>query len=142
MAFKRNGANRPVIESISPGAALPGGDVQIRGREFIRSPRPEVMIGGALASLVVASDRYVVARVPESAEGGALTLDNGEAASEAQEVAVGYQLMDSLHPVASPAVDAAGTIYTTFSDLAGRRRLSRSTGSLPTGQPRRFSPMS
>jgi sugar lactone lactonase YvrE len=121
MAFKRNGANRPVIESVHPAAALPGGDVQIRGREFIRAPRPEVVIGGAIAPLVVASDRYVVARVPEQAEGGSLTLDNGEAVSQAQDLAIGFQLMDSLHPVASPAVDAAGTIYTTFSGSRGQK---------------------
>lgn len=95
--------------------------MQIRGRDFLRAPRPEVVIGSAVAPLVVASDRYVVARVPESAEGGRLTIDNGEGASEARELSIGYQLMDSLHPVANPAVDAGGAVYTTFSGSRGQK---------------------
>jgi sugar lactone lactonase YvrE len=34
---------------------------------------------------------------------------------------IGLQLADSLHPVASPAVDAAGDVYTTFSGARGQR---------------------
>lgn len=121
MPFKKNGTSRPVIDAVSPLAALPGGDLQIRGRDFVRSPRPEVTIGQQPAHLVVSSDSYVVARVPETASTDTLTISNGEEVSEAYQVAVGRQLMDSLHPVANPAVDAAGTIFTTFSGSRGQK---------------------
>lgn len=121
MSFKRNGAHRPVIDSVSPSAALPGGDIQIRGRELTRAPRPGVTIGEADAPLVVTSDSFVVARVPEGAEDGILVIDNGEERSEPFRLSVAVQVMDSLHPVANPVVDSTGTVFTTFSGSRGQK---------------------
>jgi hypothetical protein len=121
MPFLENGGQRPVIDSVSPSAAIPGGDVHIHGTGFIRAARPKVAISGVEAALVVASDKFVVARVPETPSPGRLTLNNGETASEPENIAVGAQIADSLHPVASPAVDADGNIFTTFSGSRGQK---------------------
>jgi len=121
MPFKKNGAERPTIEAVEPRAAIPGGDFQVHGRDFVRSPRPTVLLGDMAALLIVGSDNYVVARVPEGAHRGDLIINNGEQASVPYEVAVGVPLADSLHPVANPAVDEKGVVYTTFSGSRGQK---------------------
>lgn len=121
MALKRNSADRPVIDTVDPSAAIPGGDVQVRGRGFVRALRPEVVIGDTQAPLIVGSERYVVARVPEGARGGRLFVNSGGESSEPHAFAVGVPLADSLHPVTSPAVDASGAVFTTFSGSRGQK---------------------
>lgn len=121
MPFKRNGAERPTIDAVEPRAAIPGGDLQVRGRAFAKTPRPAVMVGDVAAPLIVGSDTYLVARVPEGSQGGGLVIHNGEQASAPVEVAVGVPLADSLHPVGNPAVDRDGNVFTTFSGSRGQK---------------------
>src|ERR1035438_10063667 len=121
MPFTQNVGQRPTIENLSPVAAIPGGDVHIHGKGFLHEPRPHVSIGGVDAPLVVGSDQFIVARVPETSGKGRLTVSNGEAAGEQVELSVGALLADNLHPVASPAVDREGNIFTTFSGPRGQK---------------------
>ncbi len=121
MPITQNVVQRPIIEKLSPAAAIPGGDVHIHGRSFLRDPRPRVSIGGVDAPLVVGSDQFIVARVPDTSGRGELTVSNGEAASEPVELSVGALVADSLHPVSSPAVDRMGNIFTTFSGPRGQK---------------------
>ena len=80
-----------------------------------------MVIGGVSAQLVVGSKRFAVARVPDTGGHGRLTVSNGELESEPVDVAVGIQLAEGLHPVANPAVDLEGNIYTTFSGSRGQK---------------------
>jgi sugar lactone lactonase YvrE len=121
MALRRNSADRPTIQEVSPLAAIPGGDFQIRGKGFVRAARPLVTIGDVAASLVVSSDTFVIARVPEGVIDGELVVHNGESASAPQDLPVGVPLADSLHPVANPAVDADGNVFSTFSGSRGQK---------------------
>jgi hypothetical protein len=121
MPFNHSSSERPVIESITPLAALPGGDFQIRGKGFTSAPRPSVAIGGVAAPLTVGSDTLVVARVPEGTGRGEIIVSNGEQESSPAAVALGTLIADSLHPVASPVVDGEGNIYTTFSGSRGQK---------------------
>lgn len=121
MPSLRRGAQRPIIDSVSPPAAIAGGEVQIRGKNFTHAPRPAVAIGGVLASLVVGSDQYVVARVPEGTGRGALIVSNGEEDSAPAGLLIGTLVADSLHPVASPVVDVLGNCYSTFSGSRGQK---------------------
>jgi len=121
MPSLRKGAERPTIDSVSPVAAIAGGDVQVRGRNFIHAPRPSVAIGGVLASLVVGSDRYVVARVPDGAGRGELIVSNGEEDSAPAPISIGSLVADGLHPVASPVVDVVGNCFSTFSGSRGQK---------------------
>jgi len=121
MPIKRNGAGRPAIESVFPQAAIPGGEVSIRGTGFLQAPRPRVTFGGADAALVVGSDTLVIARVPDGAADGTLIVDNGQSTSEAVPFQLGMMVADSLHPVTNPHVDASGNVYSTFSGSRGQK---------------------
>ena len=121
MPFLQDGDERPTIERVEPVAALPGGEVYLHGRGFVNETRPDVVIGGVSAQLVVGSKRFAVARVPDTGGHGRLTVSNGELESEPVDIAVGIQLAEGLHPVANPAVDLEGNVYTTFSGSRGQK---------------------
>src|SRR6267378_1694216 len=113
----------PRIESVAPAAAIPGGEVEIRGSGFATRThlRPQVRFGEAEATLALASPQRLVARVPEGANGGVVRVATPEHESQPFPSAVGMQIADNLHPVANPAVDQEGNIYVTFSGPRGQR---------------------
>jgi sugar lactone lactonase YvrE len=116
-----NGA--PKIESVKPAAALPGGEVFIRGSGFgsRNHARPQVHFGSVEGSLMLASENFLIARVPEGAAGGAVRVCMGTVESPPFPLALGRQIVDNLHPVGNPAVDAEGNIYVTFSGQRGQK---------------------
>jgi hypothetical protein len=113
----------PRIESIKPAAALPGGEVAIHGSGFgtRNHARPLVQFGAAEASLVLAAENLLIARVPEGAAGGIVRVRMAGVESAPFPLALGTQVADNLHPVASPAVDADGNVYVTFSGQRGQK---------------------
>lgn len=117
------GSSKPQIEAIHPRAAIAGGEIDFRGRGFASNgrTRPVVRIGGQPASLLVSSATRLVARVPEGASGGEVTVEAGGAVSDPVSVAVGASIAEGLHPVANPAVDSEGNIYATFSGTRGQK---------------------
>ncbi|MGB0035352.1 MAG: IPT/TIG domain-containing protein [Candidatus Acidiferrales bacterium] len=119
--LKTNGT--PRIESVKPGAALPGGEVSIKGSGFgVRNhTRPQVQFGPVQGSLVLAAENQLIARVPEGAAGGAVRVLMGSIESAPFPIALGVQVADNLHPVSSPAVDADGNVYVTFSGQRGQK---------------------
>ncbi|MBZ5580916.1 MAG: IPT/TIG domain-containing protein [Acidobacteriia bacterium] len=121
MALRKAPDAKPLISQVSPTAAIPGGELQIRGKGFARVDRPRVTIGEVGAPVIIGSDSYVIARVPEGATAGELVVQNGEQASDSWACDIGLQVADSLHPVANPAIDAFGNIYTTFSGSRGQK---------------------
>jgi sugar lactone lactonase YvrE len=118
---KTNGA--PRIESVKPAAALPGGELSIRGTGFAsrNHTRPQVQFGAAEGSLVMAADDLLIARVPEGAVGGAVRVRMGSVESPPFPIALGVQIADNLHPVGNPAVDPEGNVYVTFSGQRGQK---------------------
>jgi sugar lactone lactonase YvrE len=121
MALRKSADSRPQIAQVTPPAAIAGGELQIRGKGFAKSDRPRVTIGEIGAPVVIGSDSFVIARVPEGATAGELVIESGEQASESWACDIGVLVADSLHPVASPAIDAFGNIYTTFSGSKGQK---------------------
>ncbi len=113
----------PKIESVKPTAALPGGEVLIKGSGFgMRNhARPRVQFGPAEGSLVLAAERSLIARVPEGASGGVVRVKMGSIESAPFPIALGVQVADNLHPVANPAVDAEGNVFVTFSGQRGQK---------------------
>jgi sugar lactone lactonase YvrE len=113
----------PRIESVKPGAALPGGEVSIAGSGFsVRNhTRPQVQFGTVEGSLVMAADNFLIARVPDGAAGGAVRVRMGSVESAPFPMALGVQVADNLHPVGNPAVDAEGNTYVTFSGQRGQK---------------------
>ena len=118
---ERNGV--PRIERVSPAAAIPGGEIEIRGSGFVSRnfARPLVHFGEAEASVALSGPQRLVVRVPEGASGGAVRVATGDRESQPFPVSVGLQIADNLHPVANPAVDQDGNTYVTFSGPRGQR---------------------
>ena len=95
--------------------------MQIRGKGFLKSDRPCVTIGEVGAPLIVGSDSFVIARVPEGATAGGLVVQSGQQSSDPWACDIGVLVAENLHPVANPAVDSSGNIFTTFSGSRGQK---------------------
>ncbi len=115
MAFRKT-SDRPQISEIFPAAAIPGGEFQIRGKGLAGAALPHVKFGEMNAPIVIGSDSFVIARVPEGAPAGELKV--GDAPYKCD---IGILVADSLHPVSNPVVDQQGNIYTTFSGSPGQK---------------------
>ena len=120
---KKNVNGAPHIRGIEPAAALPGGEVRIIGSALRprEARRPGVRFGGAAGAVVVSTDSFVVARVPEDATSGPVTLEANGATSNAFEMRVAVPIAEGLHPVANPAIDRDGNVYATFSGSRGQK---------------------
>ncbi len=121
MPSRKDGEGKPQISRVSPTAAIAGGEFQIRGKGFVKAERPRVTFGDVEAPVIIGSDSFIITRVPEGASVGELIIQNGEQASSAYTCELGIQIADSVHPVTNPAVDAAGSIFTTFSGSRGQK---------------------
>jgi sugar lactone lactonase YvrE len=121
MASKKDANGRPQISNVTPEAAIPGGELQIRGAGLARSDRPHVRIGDVEAPIVIGSDSYVIVKVPEGASAGELIVEAGKQSSRVWNCGIGIQIADNLYPVGNPAVDRFGNIYATFSGSRGQK---------------------
>jgi sugar lactone lactonase YvrE len=120
MSLRKSADSRPSISQVTPTAAIAGGELQIRGKGFARVDRPRVTIGEIGAPVIIGSDSFVIARVPEGATAGELVIESGEQVSESWACDIGVMLADNIHPVSNPAVDSFGNIYSTFSGSRGQ----------------------
>src|SRR6202050_2983833 len=121
MPLRKSPDNKPHIAQVTPPAAIAGGELQIRGKGFARSERPLVTIGEIGAPLVISSDSFVIARVPDGASAGDLVVRSAGQTSESWACDIGVLVAENLHPVSNPAVDNFGNIYTTFSGSRGQK---------------------
>jgi hypothetical protein len=121
MASKKDANGRPHISNVTPEAAIPGGELQIRGAGLARAERPQVRIGDVAAPIVIGSDSYLIVRVPEGASAGELIVEAGKQSSRVWNCGIGIQIADNLYPVGNPAVDRFGNIYATFSGSRGQK---------------------
>jgi sugar lactone lactonase YvrE len=111
----------PVILSLEPSFALPGGEVRLHGCSLLASltETTEVLFGDAVATVVFASPTQLTVLVPESASGEAITVTTPHGTASAA-FTLATLLSENLHPVANPAVDDNGNIYVTFSGSRGQ----------------------
>jgi hypothetical protein len=120
---KKNVNGKPHIEAIAPECALPGGEVRIVGKG-LRPPelrRPSVRFGELEASVLISSDEFVVARVPEGAASGPVVVGANGNLSNAHSMKVAVPVADNLHPVTNPAIDREGNLFVTFSGSRGQK---------------------
>jgi len=112
------------IKSVTPKAALPGGEVIIECSGFELTTQPEVRFGDFAAQVMLATNNQIVAKVPESsAEAGTSELSvtsNGDT-SRPFHYEIGKKLATNLHPVANPAIDSEGNVYATYSGRRGQK---------------------
>lgn len=112
---------RPVLSKVEPQFALPGGELRITGAGLMPAEeRPIVRIGEDPANIILGSNTLVIAKVPEDATEGPLTLSNSAGTSEPADLRVAVSIAENLHPVANPAVDSEGNIFATFSGSRGQ----------------------
>ena len=120
---KKNVNGKPHIEAIAPECALPGGDVRIVGKGLRPAElrRPVVRFGDVEGSVVISSDEFVVARVPDGAVSGPVVVGTNGHVSNPHTVKVAVPVADNLHPVTNPALDREGNLYVTFSGSRGQK---------------------
>ncbi len=113
----------PHIETVAPACALTGGEVRIIGSGLRPQDllRPKVKFGEFEAPIVVSSEAFVVARVPEGAISGSVVVATNGHVSNPQTVKVAVPIAENLHPVTNPAVDGEENIYVTFSGSRGQK---------------------
>jgi sugar lactone lactonase YvrE len=110
------------ISAVRPLWAVEGGRVTITGTGFGVDPSlPQVLIGGLPARLASASPSELAAIVPLGLEGGHTPVRVDEAPGETAYVDIGTPLATGLHQVDSPAFDADGNLYVTFSGSRGQQ---------------------
>src|ERR1700726_3180106 len=113
----------PRIDTVAPSFALAGGELRITGSGLRPQdlPRPKVQFGEFEGSIIVSSDGFLVARVPEGATSGPVIVATNGHVSNAHTVKVAVPIAENLHPVTSPALDSEGNIYATFSGSRGQK---------------------
>lgn len=114
---------KPHIDAVTPALALPGGEVRIIGKS-LRPPelrRPSVRFGEIEGSVLISSDDFVIARVPEGAASGSVVVGTNGHVSNAHTIKVATVIADNLHPVTNPALDREGNLYVTFSGSRGQK---------------------
>ena len=121
MTRQKKNENVPQISAVSPVAAIPGGEFQIRGRGLANAEAAVVSFGDVPAPIIIGSSSFVIARVPEGASIGELTVGAGDHKSRPWTCDIGLQVADGLHPVANPAVDKFGNVFCTFSGARGQK---------------------
>lgn len=133
--LKSESSTAPRIDAVTPGAAMPGGDLEIRGANLGGVPvsraeegavggpefrRPVAMLGDLAAPVLLSRGARLTLRVPEEAESGRLRILQNGAQSNAVEVRVANLIATGAHLVASPVMDEEGNIYATFSGQRGQ----------------------
>jgi sugar lactone lactonase YvrE len=120
---KKNVNGKPHIEAVVPGLALPGGEVRISGKSLRPHElrRPSVHFGEIEGSVLISSDDFLIARVPEGAASGPVVVGANGHVSNPHSIHVAVTLADNLHPVTNPALDRDGNLYVTFSGSRGQK---------------------
>ncbi|HEX4037989.1 MAG TPA: gluconolaconase [Acidobacteriaceae bacterium] len=132
--LKSEPSTTPRIDAISPVAALPGGDVEVRGSNLgaiavgQAGPkpggpewrRPIAMLGELAAPVLLSRGGRMVLRVPEEAESGRLRILQNGAQSNAVELRIATLLATGAHIVSNPASDHSGNVFVTFSGQRGQ----------------------
>lgn len=116
-------AERMRIHRVVPAAGIEGGRVFIEGEGLAgHGGRPPVVqVAGVPTRPLFASPSRIIAPIPAEAGPGPVTVAADDGTATGPTLALGRRLAGDLNPVANPAVDARGTIYTTFSGRRGQQ---------------------
>ena len=117
------GPEAPHLISLTPSAALPGGHIEICGTALGPNGNvmPTALVGETPAMVVLSRSARAVVVVPEGAIASDLHLIQANGRSNGLPLRVAVPLIETLHPVANPAVDANGDIFVMFSGPRGEK---------------------
>jgi len=118
----------PRLLSLTPPAAMPGGEVELRGSGLQGAQNgagtadmlPRVMVGETQAALSLSRPQRAVVQIPEGTISGPVVLQRAGGVSNALDLRVAVPMTEGLHPVANPAVDAEGNVFATISGTRGQ----------------------
>jgi hypothetical protein len=114
----------PHLTSLRPRAAIPGGSFELTGTHLLPSTNdgphlPEAFFGDTPASLDLARPTRALVRVPAGAISSELTLRHRGHASNALHASIGVPMVEDLHIISNPAVDASGNLFAMVSGPRG-----------------------
>ena len=112
----------PHIASVDPVAALPGGEIGVRGTGLgpFANRQPVAMVGDLAATVLLARSERLLLRVPDEAESGALRVLQNGTQSNSVAIDIASLVASGIHQVSNPAIDAEGNIFATFSGPRGQ----------------------
>jgi sugar lactone lactonase YvrE len=115
----------PTLTEIFPAAALPGGEVELRGSALgagtDAASALTAQIAGVPAHVLLSRPDRMILRVPAGVLPGNVVVSRGGVRSNPLPLAIGVPLAENLHPVASPVADLLGNLYTTLSGRRGQQ---------------------
>lgn len=119
----KQAASPPQIDGIVPPAALPGGDVELRGSHLGARAltAPLITVDGVRAHLLMSRNERLAFRVPAGAAVGYVEVRSPDGAGMFSPLHIARELSDGLHPVTSPAVSRSGNVYATISGPRGKQ---------------------
>jgi sugar lactone lactonase YvrE len=115
------------IDQVSPQAGVQGGQIKVdcHGLDADRLDACELVFGSTPARPILASPTVVLGTVPSidpaAPETASLHLRQNDITSNTVAFSAATLLADNLHPVANPAIDRDGRIYTTISGTRGQQ---------------------
>jgi DNA-binding beta-propeller fold protein YncE len=120
--FHSTSAEAPHLTRVLPTAAMPGGELEVVGTHLdpAGSRTPHATIGDLYAPVTLSRPTRATVQVPEGTISGDLVLHRGSETSNALAVSIAVPMAENLHPVANPAVDASGQVFTTLSGSRGQ----------------------
>jgi sugar lactone lactonase YvrE len=114
---------RVTLLHVQPQAAIEGGRIAIacRRMDIGTFAKARLRVGGVATRLDFAREDLLIAKVPLGAMNGMVTLEVNGYESNGVPCEVGSRIAQNLHPVANPAIDAAGNLYVTLSGSRGQK---------------------
>jgi sugar lactone lactonase YvrE len=128
------------LDQVTPPAGIRGGHITARcqGLHLDALDTCSVLFGTTPSRPACIAPTLVIGTIPPDAETGTVQLAQGDVSSNTLPFHVGTVLAENLHPVASPAVDRHGMIFTTISGTKGQQVPTSLYRITPTGDPEPF----
>jgi sugar lactone lactonase YvrE len=109
----------PTIATIRPQAALPNGELHLTGSDL--GPGLRASISGVDTQVILARPTRATLKIAEGTLPGDLIVAQSASRAAPLQVQIAVPMAENLHPVANPAADAAGNVYTTLSGSRGQQ---------------------
>lgn len=109
--------------NVQPSAGIEGGQISIACRDMDTQAvtKARLKLAGVPTRLVFAGADVLIAKIPQGAVSGLVTLEINGDESNGVPCEIGACLAQNLHPVANPVIDTNGNLYVTLSGTRGQR---------------------